>query len=75
MSVPAGHPRNHGYEKCDRCKTWRRLEALDRVPDVAMTEAMANIGGVLVTKLVCRDVAWCGAQAGVGRGTMDGKET
>lgn len=65
--LPAGHPRNHGYEKCSRCKSWRRVEGLESVPDAAMTAAT----GVPTSMLVCMDAAWCSSQAGVGKGILD----
>lgn len=58
--LQAGHPANHGYATCDRCKTQRPKGGLLFVGDAPP---------------VCVDTAWCSRQAGVGLGKLDGGPT
>lgn len=44
------------YHCCRRCGTWRREEYLTSYEE---------------GHWACKDVAWCGKQAGVGKGTLD----
>ena len=54
-------PEQQGYARCDRCKRLR--------PE---RELQAGGFGATSTGLVCTDVAWCSAQAGVGKGELTG---
>jgi hypothetical protein len=56
-------PGDQGYVRCARCGTWRRADGL-RVTQVRLLD-----NGVTS---ICVDEAWCGRQAGVGKGELTG---
>jgi hypothetical protein len=62
MSTPA----DHGYVRCARCKTWRRIDETRPPKEAGYFIAPEHA----LVKPVCIDIAWCGSQAGVGKGEL-----
>lgn len=56
-------PSDQGFVRCSRCGTWRPARAV-RVTQVHLLTTGSTS--------ICVDEAWCGTQAGVGKGELTG---
>jgi hypothetical protein len=66
-SSEAGHPSNHGYVRCQRCKTWIPGSRVVNAVAVAVSAPPYTLG----SGSCCHDTKWCGEQVGLGKGAID----